>query len=131
MSETQTPSPWHFNVHDMRGAIPRERAEGIHADVVSSPNVMISVVRVAPNATSTSHSHPEEQWGVLLEGSCTRFQGSEAVDMRVGDFWCTPGGVVHNITAGPQGTLTFEIFCPPRSAYLAPGEGFSEGKDKP
>ena len=122
MNDIQTPSPWYFNVHDMRGAIPRELAEGIHADIVSSPNVMISVVRVAPNATSTSHSHSEEQWGVLLEGSCTRFQGSEAVEMSVGNFWCTPGGVVHNITAGSQGALTLEIFCPPRSAYLPPGE---------
>jgi len=111
----------------MPDSIPRKLGEGIQANIVSSPNVMVSVVRFAPNTASAVHSHAEEQWGVLLEGSCTRLQGSEAVDMQVGDFWCTPGGIEHGLVAGSQGAMTLEIFCPPRSVYRVAGKGVGGG----
>ena len=38
---------------------------------------MLSVVTLAPHAQGTLHHHPEEQWGVLLDGSAIRVQGDE------------------------------------------------------
>ena len=32
-------------------------------------NVMISVVKINPDTSGQIHDHPQEQWGVLLEGS--------------------------------------------------------------
>jgi hypothetical protein len=64
---------------------------------------MLSVVRIEPDHKGTMHHHPEEQWGVCLEGSATRFQGDEAIEVRQGDFWRTPGGVPHTMQAGPEG----------------------------
>ena len=40
---------------------------------------MLSVVTLAPHSEGTLHHHPEEQWGVLLEGSAIRFQGDEEI----------------------------------------------------
>ena len=85
---------------------------------------MLSVVRVEPNAVGSIHSHPEEQWGVLLEGRCTRIQGGEEVEASVGDFWHTPGGVSHGIRAGSDGALILDIFSPPRAEYKQKGQGF-------
>ena len=56
---------------------------------------MLSVVTIAPNGQGTLHHHPEEQWGVLLEGSAIRVQGDEEIRVKKGDFWRTPGGVPH------------------------------------
>ncbi|MEM6906390.1 MAG: cupin domain-containing protein, partial [Pseudomonadota bacterium] len=71
------------------------------------------------------HQHPEEQWGVCLEGSATRFQGEEAIPVTIGDFWRTPGGVPHTMEAGPDGVTVLDVFAPPRQAYTKPGSGFA------
>ena len=85
---------------------------------------MLSVVKFEPNAVGRVHSHPEEQWGVLLEGECVRIQDKEEVPMKAGDFWHTPGGVPHGIRVGNEGALVLDIFSPPRPEYKKPGEGF-------
>jgi quercetin dioxygenase-like cupin family protein len=85
---------------------------------------MLSVVRIAPHASGTVHSHPQEQWGVLLEGRCVRIQGGEEIEMSAGDFWHTPGGVEHGIRTGGEGAVVLDIFSPPRDEYRRGGEGF-------
>jgi len=89
--------PWVFNLHNETLGIPRILASGIQARVFVGQHVMLSVVKIEPNSVGTMHSHPEEQWGVLLEGECTRLQGNQAVTMKAGDLWHTPGGVPHAI----------------------------------
>ena len=53
----------------------RDLAPGYHAHF-SGEHAMLSVVTLAPHAQGTLHHHPEEQWGVLLEGSAIRVQGA-------------------------------------------------------
>ena len=47
--------------------------------------------------------------------------------MKAGDFWRTPGGVVHGLRAGPEGCRVLDIFAPPREAYRTAGSGFGAG----
>nr|NIS43972.1 cupin domain-containing protein [Desulfuromonadales bacterium] len=63
-----------FNLHDLRQGIARQLSEGLETRIFPGDNVMISVVRVAPGKAGDLHAHPEEQWGVLLEGSGVRTQ---------------------------------------------------------
>ena len=86
---------------------------------------MLSVVSFAPNSEGSIHFHPEEQWGVLLEGSGTRIQDGVDVPVGEGDFWRTPGGVEHGFRAGPDGAKVLDIFAPPREAYRTTGSGFA------
>ena len=115
---------WVFNLQNDARGIERKLAEGIIARIFPGANVMLSVVRVEPHAVGTVHSHPEEQWGVLLEGRCTRIQNGEEVEATVGDFWCTPGGVAHGVRTGATGAVILDIFAPPRAEYRKAGEGF-------
>ncbi len=87
---------------------------------------MLSVVRIEPNSQGTVHSHPQEQWGVLLEGECVRIQGDEEVEMKAGDFWHTPGGVAHGIRTGKSAAVVLDIFAPPRDEYRKSGSGFGD-----
>jgi len=50
-------------------------------------NVMISIVRIDAGKAGEIHHHPQEQWGVLLEGSGTRIQGGKPHPVTNGDFW--------------------------------------------
>ena len=86
---------------------------------------MLSVVKHEPNSTGTVHSHPEEQWGVIIEGECVRTQGDEEVPMKAGDFWSTPGGVTNCIRTSELGATLLDIFSPPREEYKKHGKGFS------
>ncbi len=119
-----TRADWVFNLHDEGGGIRRTLGEGITTRIFCGDQAMLSVVRIAPHSTGTIHQHPEEQWGVLLEGACVRIQGGEEVAMTAGDFWHTPGGVPHGIRTGEAAATVLDVFSPPRDEYRKPGEGF-------
>ena len=118
-------APWSFSIGDETQGIFRKLTEGITTRIFSGENVLLSVVKLEPNSSGTVHSHPEEQWGVLLEGECVRIQGGEEVTMKAGDFWSTPGGVTHGIRTAEVGATVLDIFSPPREEYKKQGEGFS------
>lgn len=113
-----------FNLDDETQGLFRELAPGITTRIFTGDQVMLSIVRLAPGAHGKLHHHPEEQWGVLLEGSALRVQGDETVPVAKGDFWRTPGNVPHTIRAGPNGAVILDIFSPPRADYTKPGTGF-------
>lgn len=120
---TQQPD-WVFNLHDAAQGIARKLGEGITTRIFPGDQAMLSVVRIAPHSTGAPHSHPQEQWGVLLEGACVRIQGGAEVAMKAGDFWRTPGGVEHTIIAGSDGAVILDVFSPPRGEYKKAGSGF-------
>ena len=87
---------------------------------------MLSFVRIEPHSVGVIHSHPEEQWGILLEGACIRIQGDEEVPVTTGDFWQTPSDVTHGIRTASVGALVVDIFSPPRPEYKKSGAGFGQ-----
>ena len=124
-TESQTNVPaWVFNLADDAQGIHRKLSEGITARVFVGDNAMLSVVRIAPHSTGKVHSHPQEQWGILLEGECVRIQGGEEVAMKAGDFWHTPSDVPHGIQTGDVGATVLDVFSPPREEYKKAGKGF-------
>ncbi len=102
----------------------RELAPGLTTHIFPGEHAMLSVVTLAPNSEGVMHHHPEEQWGVLLDGSAIRYQGDETIPVKKGDFWRTPGNVPHTMRAGPEGARVLDIFSPPRPEYKKPGSGF-------
>lgn len=121
---------WVFNLNGDTRGIMRTLAPGVDANIFPGENVMLSVVTIAPHAKGTVHSHPEEQWGLLLEGRCTRIQGGESIECSAGDFWCTPGGVMHGIVGGDAPARVLDIFSPPREEYKKAGAGFGNAAQK-
>ena len=112
------------HLFDEAAGLKRDLAPGVSTRIFPGEQAMLSVVTIAPGAEGTMHHHPEEQWGVLLEGSAVRIQGGEEIAVRKGDFWRTPGGVPHTMRAGPEGCRVLDIFAPPRAAYRKAGSGF-------
>ena len=113
-----------FNLHDLSQGIARTLADGLETRIFPGENAMLSVVRVAADKAGEVHSHPQEQWGVLLEGSGVRTQDGVEHAVRAGDFWRTPGDVPHGFRAGPEGAVILDIFSPPRDEYRQAGSGF-------
>jgi len=113
-----------FNLHDMSQGLKRSLTEGVEARIFAGDQAMISVVRIEAGHKGKLHSHPEEQWGVLLKGSGVRTQDGEEIEVQEGDFWRTPGGVEHTFQAGPEGVTVLDVFAPPREEYRKAGSGF-------
>jgi quercetin dioxygenase-like cupin family protein len=125
MPENELPQRAEFHhVDDTSDGLFRELAPGLTTRIFAGEHSMLSIVTIAPNAAGTLHHHPEEQWGLLLEGSAIRVQGNEEIPVRKGDFWRTPGNVPHTMRAGPEGARVLDIFSPPRPEYKKPGSGF-------
>ncbi len=114
-----------FNLADLSEGIARTLTTGIETRVFAGEKAMFSVVSFEPGSEGAIHSHPEEQWGVLLEGSGIRIQDDIEVPVGSGDFWRTPGGVAHGFRAGPDGAKVLDVFAPPREAYRTAGSGFA------
>src|SRR6266480_3701541 len=73
------------NLDDTSDGLFRELAPGVTTRIFSGEQAMLSVVTLAPNAQGVVHHHPEEQWGVLLEGSAVRVQGGKEMPVKKGD----------------------------------------------
>lgn len=113
-----------YRLDDPQGGIQRKLAEGMSTQIFGGDKAMLSVVTIEPGAMGVMHQHPEEQWGVMLDGSATRYQGSITFEITKGDFFRTPPNVPHTMKAGPDGARVLDIFAPVREDYLRPGEGF-------
>jgi quercetin dioxygenase-like cupin family protein len=121
---------WVFNRNSDTKAILRQLGEGITTRIFVGEDSMLSFVRIEPHTQGSTHSHPEEQWGILLEGTCTRLQGGKEVDMVEGDFWYSPPNEVHGIRTNDESAVVLDVFSPPRTAYRTEGEGFGEKSDE-
>ncbi|MBI2199661.1 MAG: cupin domain-containing protein [Candidatus Rokubacteria bacterium] len=114
----------HFH-HLATGGIPRQLTEGIRARVFPGVHLMLSVVEIEPGSVSPVHAHPNEQWGVCLEGEWIRIQDGVEHHVKAGDFWQTPPDVPHGGRALPNArALVLDIFSPPREEYKQAGTGY-------
>jgi len=113
-----------YNIDEVNTGISRILGDGISTRIFCGEQAMLSIVSIEANVKGKIHSHPEEQWGFLLEGSGIRIQGNEQIKIKKGDFWQTPGGVEHGIIGGPNGAKILDIFSPPRNEYKKAGSGF-------
>ena len=116
-----------LNLEKLDGGIRRKLSDGVEAQVFFGDAVMVSRVVCQPGAKGKLHAHPEEQWGVLLQGSGIRVQDGERFAVRQGDLWQTPSNVEHTFEAGPEGAVILDIFSPPREEYRVAGEGYGKG----
>ena len=77
---------------------------------------MISLVTLQDGCVVEPHSHPNEQFSVILEGSIrftTGEPGNEKIFLaKVGDFVHLPSGVVHGAVA-EQRCKILDVFSPP------------------
>ena len=84
-------SDYFFHIDNLKQGLARELTEGVTTRIFPGDKAMLSVVRIEPNAQGKLHSHPEEQWGYMIEGSTTRIQGGEHIQVKRGLFGARQG----------------------------------------
>ena len=78
---------------------------------------MLSRLELDEGSVVPLHQHPHEQAGMLLEGEMELTIGDETRELRPGDAYVIPGGVMHSATAVGGPVIVLDIFSPPREEY--------------
>mgnify|MGYP003690533733 CR=1 FL=1 len=97
------------NINDLDSGIKRVLGDGISTRIFCGDQSMLSIVTIEPNAKGQIHSHPQEQWGFLIEGSGIRIQGGQEIEIKKGDFWQTSGASDNCIIGGPEAAKVLDI----------------------
>ena len=93
--------------------------DGINARNVHGERMTLGVVELDPGAVAPEHSHPHEQFGVVLSGSVLFRIGDETKELRPGSVYVIPANVPHTAEAGPGGTVLIDVFSPVREEWQA------------
>ena len=71
----------------------KELAEGVTAGVTWGEKLMLSFVKLNPNAIGPPHSHPHEQMALVLSGKIEVTIDNETRLLKEGDAFLVPPGV--------------------------------------
>jgi quercetin dioxygenase-like cupin family protein len=111
------------------GAIgPQPLWAGVLGRSVHGERVSLALIEIDPDGEVPTHSHDNEQLGLLIEGSLSFTVGEETSELGPGDTWCIRPDVPHSVVGGPEGAVMVEVFAPVRDDWDAlethePGPG--------
>ena len=89
--------------------------------------MMTCWIAMEPGAVVAEHSHPNEQLGVVVEGSVSITAEGETREMVVGDAYVVPKDLAHRGVAGANGVVLVETFVPIREEYAKAWRAVVEG----
>ena len=106
--------PRFYKLDDVK---PFNPLEGFLMQSITGGDMMANWVRIEPNREMPRHQHPQEQLGVMLEGSLELTINDETRLLKPGDAYTIPGDVPHHARTYDDGCLVLDIFSPPRDDY--------------
>jgi quercetin dioxygenase-like cupin family protein len=108
---------------------PFSPAPGIQVQPVIGESLMTCWIAMEPGAVVVEHSHPNEQLGVVVEGSVTLASGDDSRELVAGDAYVMPSDLLHSAVAGTDGVLLVETFVPVREDYARAWRAVAEGAE--
>src|SRR3954451_19526713 len=70
---------------------------------VEGERMMVAVMRMAAGTGAEPHSHPNEQWIYILEGTFKANVGGKDVTAKPGSVLYIPANILHSGKATPEG----------------------------
>jgi quercetin dioxygenase-like cupin family protein len=95
----------------------KQLVPGVLARTFWGEKMLMALVDLAPHAIIPPHSHPYEQIGMALEGTCAFTIADETRQVQAGDVWVIPSGVTHSVVMGDAPGVVVEFFSPARDDY--------------
>ena len=91
-----------------------ELAPGIRAKPLFGDGAMLNLLVFEANASVAAHDHPHEQLGLVLEGLLVLQIDGVEHELRPGDAYQIPGGIVHAAWTSDAGCRVLDVFQPVR-----------------
>ena len=76
-----------------------------------------AVVELDPGAVAARHQHPNEQVGLVIQGTLDFEVDGERRQLNAGDTYVIPANVPHKAVAGPTGCVLIDVFAPIRDDW--------------
>jgi len=78
-----------------------------HGPCVEGDRMIVALMRMPGGTGAEPHSHPNEQWIYILEGTFHATIGDKAVEAKPGAVVYVPADVMHSGKAGADGDVVF------------------------
>ena len=92
--------------------------DGITIKPVMGERLNIQEVSLIPGAVAPVHTHPEEQLGYVVSGTCEFTDGVTRWSLGPGDCYHAPSGTPHGAKALSEGCVIIDAFSPPREQVV-------------
>jgi len=74
---------------------------------VEGDRMMVALMRMPAGTGAEPHSHPNEQWIYILEGTFRARIGDQEIEAKAGSVVYVPSDVIHSGGATPDGDVLF------------------------
>ncbi len=74
---------------------------------VEGDRMIVGLMRMPAGTGAEPHSHPNEQWIYILQGTFRATIGDQTVDAKPGSLLYVPSNTVHSGKATPDGDVLF------------------------
>lgn len=78
-----------------------------HGPCVEGDRMMVAVMRMKAGTGAEPHSHPNEQWIYIMEGTFSAIIGGQKIDARPGSVIYIPANTLHEGKATADGDVVF------------------------
>lgn len=102
---------------DVRSLPLRRIWDGVAARVIGGERLSLAVVELDAGAVVPEHRHEHEQLGLVVRGSVRFRIADETQELGPGETWTIPSNVPHEVVAGPDGAVVFDVFSPVRADW--------------
>lgn len=102
-------------------------APGVEVRPIFGQSLLTCWISMAPGAGVPTHSHINEQSGVVIGGSVTITVNGESRVLTAGEAYLVAPDVVHEGVAGPEGAQLVESFTPVRDDFREKWLALREG----
>jgi unsaturated pyranuronate lyase len=93
--------------------------DGIAGRVLHGDELTLGIVELEPGIHLPEHHHPNEQLGMVIQGSLRFTIAGETRELAPGGTWRIPADTPHSADVGPDGAVVIDVFAPPREDWTA------------
>ena len=74
---------------------------------VEGDRMIVGLMRMPAGTGAEAHSHPNEQWIYILEGSLIGTVGGKTIEAKPGSLIYIPADTVHSVKVAPDADVVF------------------------
>lgn len=78
-----------------------------HGPCVEGDRIIVGLMRMKAGTGAEPHSHPNEQWIYILEGTFRFEIGGQKIEAKPGSLLYIPANTIHAGKASPDGDVVF------------------------
>ena len=78
-----------------------------HGPCVEGDRMIVGLMRMSAGTGAEPHSHPNEQWIYVMEGTFRATIGGKSIDAKPGSVVYIPANTIHDGRATPEADVVF------------------------